>query len=149
MGRSTVALTGEKAPYLGEHAYETIRRDIIRCELDPGSEASEAALASRLGLGKAPIRVALARLCQEGLVRPLPRRGYIVTPITIKDVHEILEMRMALEPVAARMAVGRLDVAELRSLTAWAARPRRGRWLDRARVDSRCSRWWSCSCCWG
>ncbi|MGE0746567.1 MAG: GntR family transcriptional regulator [Rhodospirillales bacterium] len=124
MTRNTVTLADEKPLLLGDHAYEMIRRDIINCELVPGSEATEAALAGRLGLGKAPVRFALARLCQEGLVRPLPRRGYVVAPITIKDVHEILEMRMALEPVAARLAVGRLDLAELRSLTASAAKTR-------------------------
>ncbi len=103
-------------PRLSDHAYESIKRDIIRCALVPGEEVTEAKLALRLGLGKAPVRAALARLSQEGLVRPLPRRGYLVPPVTLRDVQDIFELRMLLEPAAARMAAGRVEGERLRQL---------------------------------
>lgn len=94
-------------------AHRKIRSEVIRCQLAPGTEVSEAGLASRLGFGKAAVRAALMRLCQEGLVQVIPRRGYLITPITVKDVLEIFESRMALEPAIARLAAGRVNESEL------------------------------------
>ncbi|MGE0745157.1 MAG: GntR family transcriptional regulator [Rhodospirillales bacterium] len=107
-----------RPPLLTDQAYDLIRRDIIHCELAPGSEVTEAELALRLGLGKGPVRAALGRLCQEGLVSPLPRRGYEIAPITLRDVHEILEMRLLLEPAATAMAAGKIGPETLRRITA-------------------------------
>ena len=56
----------------------------------------------RFALGKASCRVALQRLIQDGLVTSLPRQGYRAAPVTVRDVDEIFELRLALEPVAAR-----------------------------------------------
>jgi DNA-binding GntR family transcriptional regulator len=101
---------------LGEQAYERLRNDIVQCSLLPGAEVTEAELSERCKLGKAPIRVALTRLTQDGLVRPVPRRGYLVTPITIKDVQDLFDLRAVIEPALCRLAVGRIDVAQLRTM---------------------------------
>lgn len=117
----TLASAGAEAagtPRLSDLAYEKIKRDIIRCALAPGEEVTEAKLALRLGLGKAPVRAALARLSQEGFVRPLPRRGYLVPPVTLRDVQDIFQFRMLLEPAAARMAAGQVEGDRLRQLDA-------------------------------
>ena len=101
---------------LREQAYLLIKADIIQCRLKPGSEVSEAILAKRYNFGKAPIRAALSKLSQDGLVVPRSRRGYVVVPITTKYVQETYELRMILEPAAARAAVGNVDIANLRKL---------------------------------
>lgn len=101
---------------LGEQAYNRLRNDIVQCRLLPGAEITEAALTAKYGLGKAPVRVALTRLTQDGLVRPVLRRGYIVAPITIKDVQDLFDMRAIIEPVLCRNAVGRLDGEALRHI---------------------------------
>ncbi len=101
---------------LSDVAYERIRRDILRCVLPPAAEVTEARLALRYRLGKAPVRAALARLSQDGLVRAIPRRGYEVAPVTMRDVHDVFELRRILEPSAARMAAGRVDTGKLRRL---------------------------------
>lgn len=103
-------------PLLSDRAYERIRHDIISCALAPGTEISEAQLCAHYKLGKAPVRMALNRLAHDGLVRAIPRRGYRVTQITLKDIHDVFELRLMLEPVAARMAVGRVDAQRLRVL---------------------------------
>lgn len=103
-------------PLLSDRAYERIRHDIISCVLAPGTEISEAQLCAHYKLGKAPVRMALNRLAHDGLVRAIPRRGYRVTQITLKDIHDVFELRLMLEPVAARMAVGRVDAQRLRVL---------------------------------
>jgi len=101
---------------LSEIAYEKIKEVIIINELAPGQEVSESQLAERFAMGKAPVRRALARLTQEGLVQPQSRRGYVITPLTIKDIHDIWDIRLLLETEAARQAAGHVDEKYLKSL---------------------------------
>lgn len=100
---------------LGDQAYERIREDILRGVLRPGAEMTEGVLSARYGLGRAPIRSGLLRLRQEGLVTALARRGFLVAPITLRGVQENFVVRAALEPLATRLAVGRVDVEALRA----------------------------------
>jgi DNA-binding GntR family transcriptional regulator len=103
-------------PLLSDRAYERIKHDIISCVLAPGAEISEAQLCAHYRLGKAPVRMALNRLAHDGLVRAIPRRGYRVTEVTLKDIHDVFELRLMLEPAAARMAAGKVDARRLRAL---------------------------------
>lgn len=103
-------------PSMAQLAYRRLRRDILRCRLRPGQGVTEPQLAERYALGKTPIREGLTRLVHEGLVQPLPRRGYRIAPITLKDVKELLGVRLIVETEAARLAAGRCDVAQLRRL---------------------------------
>lgn len=103
-------------PSRGAAAYERLRGEIIRCRLRPGAEVTEQGLAVGYGFGKTPIREALSRLAQEGLVRAVPRRGYVISPITLKDVQDLSAVRCILEAEAARQAAGRVDGDELRRL---------------------------------
>ncbi|MCU4118787.1 GntR family transcriptional regulator [Variovorax sp. N23] len=103
---------------LGDHAYERLRSDVMHCLILPGAEVTEALLAARYGLGKAPIRSALLRLVQEGLAVSLPRRGYQIAPVTIRDIRELFQLRALLEPEAVRLGVPHADVAALRTLDA-------------------------------
>ena len=109
---------------LSDIAYEKIKQDIRRCALAPGAVLSEGMLAARYDLGKAPIRNALTRLAQDGLVAAERRRGYRVSPITLEDVQHIFQLRLLIEPEAARLAAGRLTDAHVALLTA-ACDPRR------------------------
>jgi DNA-binding GntR family transcriptional regulator len=107
---------------LTARAAEALRRDILSIRLAPGETLSEAMTASRLGLGKAPVRAALARLAEEGLVQAVPRRGWVVSLVTIRDIHEVFDLRLLLEPEAARRAalnpLARADAAALTRLDA-------------------------------
>jgi DNA-binding GntR family transcriptional regulator len=94
---------------LTETAYEVIKLDIVHCLLEPGSQVTEEQLAEKYGVGRAAVRAALNRLCQEKLVRLQKRRGYFVAPITLKHVNDIFQLRMVLEPAVARLAAGRVD----------------------------------------
>lgn len=106
----------KKPQLLTDVAFETLKSDIIRCRLPPGLEITEAELCERLDLGKAPIRGALARLHQKGFVQPIPRHGYLITPITLKGIQDSYELRLLFEPAVARLAAGRVDVSVLRNL---------------------------------
>lgn len=113
----TVTSNGDQRR-LSDVAYERMKRDIVRCALEPGAQVTESGLASRYRLGKAPVRAALVRLGHDGLVRSLPRHGYLVAAVTLKSVHDIFELRLLLEPAAARLAAGRVDGERLRRLDA-------------------------------
>ncbi len=102
----------------GDIAFEMLRADIVTCRIAPGSSVSEAELADRYRLGKAGVRRALVRLTERDWVRPLPRRGYLVRPITLRDIGEIFELRRMIEPAAVGQAAARCDVNRLRQLDA-------------------------------
>jgi DNA-binding GntR family transcriptional regulator len=106
---------GVTIPLLTERAYERLRRDIISCAFPPGGEISESQLATQYKLGKAAVRVALTKLSHDGLVRAIPRRGYMVMPVTLKDINDVFELRLMLEPGAARMAAGKVSTQRLKA----------------------------------
>ncbi len=100
----------------GNQAYEILRRELVSCRILPGTRFTEAELMERLELGKASCRIALQRLSQEGFVTSMPRHGYRVVPITVKDVEEVFALRLVLEPEAARLAAGKVRRAHLERL---------------------------------
>jgi DNA-binding GntR family transcriptional regulator len=102
----------------GAAAYERLRHAIMRLELAPGAAVSEAQLVEAFGFSKAAVRAALARLRAEGLVVAEPRRGHVIAPLTMRDVLEIYDLRLLLEPPATTAAAGRIQRDELARLKA-------------------------------
>jgi DNA-binding GntR family transcriptional regulator len=102
----------------GNQAYERLRREITSCRILPGTRFTEAQLMDRFQLGKATCRIALQRLIQDGSVSSIPRQGYRVTPVTVKDVEDVFALRVVLEPIAARNATGLVNRAHLERLEA-------------------------------
>jgi len=100
----------------GTAAYERLRDAIVRLELAPGAGVSEAQLVDGFGFSKAAVRAALARLRAEGLVVAEPRRGHVIAPLTMRDVLEIYDLRLLLEPPATEAAAGQMDADELARL---------------------------------
>ena len=103
---------------LGESTYHSLRQEILSCSLAPGSTLTEASVMEKYGVGKSTCRLALARLVQEGFIQSIPRQGYLVTPVTLKDVEELFALRLLLEPAAAKLAAGKADVRALADIEA-------------------------------
>ncbi len=103
---------------LAEVVYRRIRRSIIRGEFPFGSSLSETELARKLAVSKTPVREALRRLAQEGLVVTTPHKGAVVASLTVKDLEEIYLMRSRLESLAARFAAERLTPEDAKTLAA-------------------------------
>ena len=93
--------------------YTELRKEILTLSLPPRELLVESALARRFEVSKAPVREALAILQRDGLVEALPRKGYLVTPITVGDLHELFELRVALEGTAAELAATKITDEEL------------------------------------
>ncbi len=72
-------------------AYETLRREILGLELEPGLDLDEAGLVARLGLSRTPVREALIRLAADELVVLLPNRGAKVAPLDLADTPRYIE----------------------------------------------------------
>ena len=102
-----------------EQVYQRLRDLIVQGLLAPGSRVVETEVASRLGVSRTPVREALQRLQQEGFVVGAPgaqQARLTVAPLTIADVHELLNIVGELEGLGARWAAG-LPTAERRALT--------------------------------
>ena len=96
--------------------YATLKREILTCEITPGTHLYEGQLAERLQVSKTPIRDALGMLVHEGFVEVRPRQGYRVTDITLADIQEVYQLRMLLEPAAAELAAERATADQLKRL---------------------------------
>jgi DNA-binding GntR family transcriptional regulator len=102
---------------LAEAVYRELREAICDSRLEANVRLVQNALADQLGISRTPVRDALLRLAQEGLVQALPwRGGYAVSEFTAREVFDIYDVRMALEPVAAAHAAGHHTRAQLTAL---------------------------------
>lgn len=104
---------------LGQQAYYLLRDRIVTLKLPPGTLVNERDLMAETGFGRTPIREALQRLADDGLVEVYARRGIYVGPVDVGDLGAISEIRVELEGFVARLAAQRAtddDRAELRAL---------------------------------
>ena len=85
--------------------YEHLREQLLSGEIQPHQHLIEAKIARDIGTSRTPVREALHSLELEGLIKSIPRVGYVVKPISAQEVEEICEIRMAIEGVAARWAM--------------------------------------------
>ena len=96
----------------------SLRELVLNGEFAPGERMSELPLVERLGVSRTPLRLALAELEHEGLLRGLEGGGYVVREFTQADISDAIELRGVLEGTAARFAAERgAGRAALRALT--------------------------------
>jgi DNA-binding GntR family transcriptional regulator len=106
---------------LAEHAEAMLRERIFSGALAPGLKIHLDEEAERLGMSPTPLREALRSLASKGLVETVSRRGYRVSSANRKDLDDTYRLRLVLDPMAARLAVPRLNpaaVAEINSAMA-------------------------------
>lgn len=89
---------------LSDQLVELVRDRILSGEVSADLPIRQDALAAELGVSKIPVREALARLEQEGLVRSRTNRGFFVMPLTMEAAEEVYALRLKLEPEAVAMA---------------------------------------------
>ncbi|WP_067139665.1 GntR family transcriptional regulator [Microtetraspora malaysiensis] len=118
---------------LRDLAYEAIRERIVEGGWHPGRRIVERDVAAELGISRIPLREALRRLHDEGLVILVPRQGALVSPFTPADVSDLFDIREYLEELAARRAAERADESILSRLR----EPLRAAEDARARGDER------------
>jgi DNA-binding GntR family transcriptional regulator len=105
-------------PNKTDRVYQHLRRAIRELALPPGAPLRKEELAAELGVSRAPVSEAIARLAEEGLVEVFPQHGSFVAPIRAADVRESLFVRTALEAEAMRRVAAAPDAALLAALDA-------------------------------
>lgn len=102
---------------LKQIAYEKIKKNITECVYKPSSFLNEDTLCKELNMSRTPVRDALGRLEQEGLLEILPKKGILVTPFSMKDIDMVYECRILLEPYIIRKYCQDLSEDILKQLT--------------------------------
>lgn len=101
---------------LRDVVFNTLREAILKGELKPGERLMELQLAAKLGVSRTPIREAIRMLEQEGLAVTIPRKGAEVARMTEKDMQDVLQIRDALDELAASIASEQITPEELEDL---------------------------------
>ncbi len=98
---------------LRDVVFNTLREAILRGDLKPGERLMELQLAAKLGVSRTPIREAIRMLEQEGLAVTIPRKGAEVAKMTEKDMEDVLQVREALDELAASVACEQISEEQL------------------------------------
>lgn len=104
---------GADKSLLKQRAYDVLKQSIQDATFEPGSFLSERQLAAHLGMSKTPVKAALERLEVEGFVSVSPQQGIVVRDLSLQEIADQYEIRMALEGFVLRAIAGKLDGPEL------------------------------------
>jgi DNA-binding GntR family transcriptional regulator len=96
--------------------FDKIREDIINSKYQNGEKIVEAKLAEELGVSRTPVREALKQLELDGLVESMPNRGVVVKGVTKQDIEDIYAIRYAIEAIAVKWSIERMDESDLEKL---------------------------------
>ncbi len=110
---SASADSGLELRSLQQQIHDELLGRILRRELEPGERISPPDIAAALGVSITPVRDAVNQMAAEGLVTVMPRRGTVVSPISIRDIEELYEIRLMIEPEAAELAASRATAEEI------------------------------------
>jgi DNA-binding GntR family transcriptional regulator len=103
---------------VAQAAYENLRQAILEGTLAPGDKLNQDTLAAKLGVSRMPVREALGRLEAEGMIVFETYRGAFVKPLSADEIEQLYLMRLALEPLMARLAAGVLEPQHIENLAA-------------------------------
>ncbi len=101
---------------LEARVYSELQEAILQGRFKSGEALTENAVSEQLGVSRTPVRGALSRLSEEGLVELVPNRGAVVVGITREDIVDIYRIRMRLEGLASAMAAENISREEKRAL---------------------------------
>lgn len=94
---------------LKEKAYQIIKEKIVSCEYPPNTFLNENILQKEIGVSRTPIRDAIGRLEQENLVKIIPKKGIVVSDLSINEISSIYEVRLLIEPFAIKHYANKID----------------------------------------
>ena len=105
-------------------AYHHLRKQFIFGKFEPGIRLLYGPIGKEIGVSATPVREAAGQLANEGLLELVPRIGAVVRQINRQELVDIYEVRLAIEPYAARLAAQRATAQQVRRLEGHLARMR-------------------------
>ena len=109
-------IVSNNAKSLEESVYLTLEEEILSGKLKKGESLTETSLSARLGVSRTPLRAALHRLAEEGLIEVTPNRGAVVVGIGEEELVDIYKIRIRLEGLASAEATKRIKEKDLKRL---------------------------------
>jgi len=106
----------KKQKYLRDHIFEELQQAIYSGKLKSGERVTEKKVAEELGVSRTPVREALYRLASSGLIKMIPHRGFLVSRWSLKEIKDVIELRIALEVFAVKLAIERIEPKEIDEL---------------------------------
>ena len=110
-------IINERTKSREEEVYMKLEEEILSGKHARGAALTEMSVSERLGVSRTPVRAALHRLAEEGLVEITPNRGAVVIGVTVDDLTDTYKIRIRLEGLASAMAAERLSEDGKRALT--------------------------------
>ena len=105
-----------KQKYLRDHIFEKLQQAIYSGKLKSGERLTEKKIAEELGVSRTPVREALYRLTSLGLIKMIPHRGFLISRWSFKEIKDVIELRIALEVFAVKLAIQRILPSEINEL---------------------------------
>ena len=107
-----IRVVGKSRP-IGEMAYVSLKGAIVKGDLHPGQRLVESALSAQMGISRIPVREAIKKLEQDGLIEKLEKGGFIVKNPSRKEIEETFGIRACLESYAAALATGHMNASTI------------------------------------
>ncbi len=121
---------------LQERTYKALRSALLDGKFPVGERIFEAEVAQQLGVSRVPVREAVRRLQQDGLLEVRPRSGIYVASVSPEEADDVYRIRAALEGAAASLAAERITASELTALRRLLQRERESKGNGRSRSQS-------------
>ena len=99
-----------------DQVYDMLKERILARQIEPGQRLNLDELEHQLEVSRTPLKDAVNRLAMEGLVKVYPRKGTFVTSLTQDTLHEVFEVRLALELYAGEQGIGRITPEKLQRM---------------------------------
>ena len=121
MGRLQIGNIKDERKYLRDIIFEKLQQAIFSGKFKSGERITEKEITEELKVSRTPVREALYRLASTGLIKIVPHRGFVISRWSSKEIKDVIELRIALEVFAVKLAIQRIlpnEINELKILIA-------------------------------
>ena len=119
MSKFQIGKIKDERKFLRDLVYEKLQQSLLEGKFDEGDRITEGKIAEELGVSRTPVREALYRLAATGLIKVIPHRGFIVSKWTVKELKDVMAVRMVVEKLAIKLAIENIlpeEIEELKTL---------------------------------
>lgn len=121
MSRLQIGNIKDERKYLRDLIFEKLQQAIFSGKIKSGERITEKEIAKELSVSRTPVREALYRLASTGVIKIIPHRGFLISKWSSKEIKDVIELRIALEVFAVKLAIQRIlpsEISELKVLVA-------------------------------